>query len=307
MLIKRLTFLLFFISQPAFSDWDLAVSVGYGQRNNPLIQSELIETLVNIDVAWYGERLFFDNGDFGATLASNQHWQLNLVAQINNERTFFSKTNTRFVTLSGSQVGTNNPPDPVVNPDDGLDSNPPTSNPGTGDEGSEGNDDDSGGGRDDDDTPQVTLNVEVPDRNFALESGLEAIYSISDRKSLYAAVLTDVSNQHNGTRAYLSYQQHWLHGRWFTHVNTGIKWQDENINTYYFGVTQEEASSQLKAYSSESGANYYGSVLFSYAIAPRWFWGTRLAYEQLADAIADSTIVDNDAVYTVFTGIKYQF
>src|SRR4051794_14715278 len=45
--------------------WRLGVALGYGERTNPLIQSKKIPVLVDVDIAWFGERWFFDNGDVG--------------------------------------------------------------------------------------------------------------------------------------------------------------------------------------------------------------------------------------------------
>src|SRR6185503_3572374 len=48
--------------------WRLGVALGYGQRTNPLIQSDDIPVIVDLDIAWFGERWFFDNGDLGFSL-----------------------------------------------------------------------------------------------------------------------------------------------------------------------------------------------------------------------------------------------
>ncbi len=79
------------------SNWRLGVALGYGIRTNPLIQSDDIPILVDLDVAWFGERFFFDNGDVGLTLADNEELTLSLVARFNSDRVFFGKTDTRIV------------------------------------------------------------------------------------------------------------------------------------------------------------------------------------------------------------------
>lgn len=81
------------------SNWRLGVALGYGVRSNPLVQSDDIPIVVDLDIAWFGERWFFDNGDLGLTFADNDALTASVVARINSDRVFFGKTDTRFVNL----------------------------------------------------------------------------------------------------------------------------------------------------------------------------------------------------------------
>jgi outer membrane protein len=82
------------------SPWRLGVALGYGERSNPLAQSEDIPIVVDLDIAWFGERLFFDNGDLGLTFADNRLVTASVVGRVNSDRVFFGRTNTRFVNVS---------------------------------------------------------------------------------------------------------------------------------------------------------------------------------------------------------------
>jgi len=86
-------------AQPEESRWRLGIGLGYGLRSNPLVQSDDIPIFVDIDIAWFGERLFFDNGDFGLTLVDNEFVTASVVGRANSDRVFFGKTDTRFVTV----------------------------------------------------------------------------------------------------------------------------------------------------------------------------------------------------------------
>ncbi len=79
------------------SRWRLGVALGYGIRSNPLVQSDDIPIIVDLDIAWFGDRWFFDNGDLGLTVADNDAMTVSLVARVNSDRVFFGKTDTRFV------------------------------------------------------------------------------------------------------------------------------------------------------------------------------------------------------------------
>jgi len=81
------------------SRWRLGAAIGYGLRTNPLVQSDDIPIIVDVDIAWFGEHVFFDNGDLGLTFANNNAVTASLVARLNSDRVFFGKTDTRFVTV----------------------------------------------------------------------------------------------------------------------------------------------------------------------------------------------------------------
>ena len=81
------------------SNWRLGAALGYGIRSNPLVQSDDIPIVVDLDIAWFGERWFFDNGDLGLTFADNDTLTASVIARVNSDRVFFGKTETRYVNL----------------------------------------------------------------------------------------------------------------------------------------------------------------------------------------------------------------
>jgi len=88
----------------AGSLWEIGIAMGYGERTYPLVQSDDIDILVDIDIAWYGDRWFFDNGDVGFTVRDGRRTTLNLIGRLNSDRIFFSKTDTEHVSLFGFGV-----------------------------------------------------------------------------------------------------------------------------------------------------------------------------------------------------------
>ena len=79
------------------SRWRLGAALGYGERSNPLIQSDDIPIYVDVDIAWFGDSFFFDNGDLGLTIADSAYVTTSIVARFNSDRVFFGNTDTRFV------------------------------------------------------------------------------------------------------------------------------------------------------------------------------------------------------------------
>lgn len=84
------------------SRWRLGAALGYGQRGNPLVQSDDIPILVDVDVAWFGDRWFFDNGDLGITLVDDSRLTASVVARWNSDRVFFDRTDVRFVSVDAA-------------------------------------------------------------------------------------------------------------------------------------------------------------------------------------------------------------
>jgi outer membrane protein len=96
-------------AQPQQADesrWRLGAAFGYGERTNPLVQSDDIPIVVDFDIAWFGDRWFFDNGDGGVTFADNDALTASVVGRFNSDRVFFGRTDTRFVTVDalGAQL-----------------------------------------------------------------------------------------------------------------------------------------------------------------------------------------------------------
>ena len=79
------------------SRWRLGAALGYGVRSNPLVQSDDIPIVVDVDIAWFGDHWFFDNGDLGLTFADSDALTANLVARVNSDRVFFGNSDSRFV------------------------------------------------------------------------------------------------------------------------------------------------------------------------------------------------------------------
>ncbi len=86
------------------SRWQLGFALGYGLRTNPLVQSDDLPIVIDIDIAWFGDRFFFDNGDLGFTFADNDKITSSLVARVNSDRVFFGRTDTRFVTVDSAGI-----------------------------------------------------------------------------------------------------------------------------------------------------------------------------------------------------------
>jgi outer membrane protein len=255
--------------------WRIGFGAGYGQRTNPLINSDDIPVYGILQFSYFGEHFFFDNGDIGWFMASGRDWSANLIAGVGGERSFFSY-------LNDSSVGF--APGDFSGP--ALEESPPEN-----------------GGPDE---TQEYKEPEAPDRDFVIDGGLELLYNWRQTE-VQLQLLTDISDKHNGQEAWLSWG---LPGQWGNLAfspSIGVTWMSEDAADYYYGVRGSEAQPGLPAYDVGAAFNYFARVSLSYRLSEHWQVVSVLQYEKLAGEISDSPSVEEDHVTTSFLGLYYEF
>lgn len=294
------------LAQEDERSWSLGIALGYGERSNPLISGESIDINTVVDFSWYGDRFFFDNGDFGYLLAEQRNYSFSLIATVNNERNFYNY-------LTGRTFGL----DSMLDNRFGL-SGSTVAGPETGTVGTVGKDPETSLTASVTSAPGSTslvpdfapeyanLNTELPDRDFAVNSGIEFLY-ISPWGDVQAQVLSDVSSTHDGQEAWLS----WSHP-WYTRSNEftltlGLEWKSSNLVSYYYGVREDEAFFGRDFYEGGSGTNGFVRFAARHAFSPHWNLVGMIEREYLSSAISNSPIVDDTQVDTFFAGLFYQF
>ncbi len=102
MLVRTALLALFFASTCASaseSPWRLGAALGYGERSNPLVLSDDVPIVLDLDIAYFGKRFFFDNGDVGFTFVDNASATVSLMGRFRSDRVFFGRTDTKFVSF----------------------------------------------------------------------------------------------------------------------------------------------------------------------------------------------------------------
>ncbi len=256
---------------PSNKNWSLGLALGAGQRSNPLISGDDIDLWWTLDFAWFGERWFFDNGDLGYLMKDHSAFTLNWVARVNTERAFFSGISEGL--FRGVEFGADSPA-----LEQGQDSPEPVR-----------------------DTA-----VNIPDRDYALETGLE-ILTDGLWGNIHAQLLADVSGVHNGYEAWLSYSTDWIRGRWHISPSVSVNWKSQKQNNYYYGVRASEAQSNLNVYRADSGFNTSAKLSAVYYISERWRFFATANVEKINDSAADSPLLKDDEIVSYFAGIHYAF
>ena len=256
---------------PVERNWRFGIGLGYGMRTNPLVQSDDIPILVDLDIAWFGKRFFFDNFDLGFALADNRWFTANAVARVNSDRVFFGKTNTKYVNFRLTSFG----PVPIADPATGAIV----------------------------DTPQP---LTVPDRDYAIEMGIEFLMDGEWGQATLRG-FHDVSDTHDGFELSADYSYRWTVGRLSVSPSLGLSYKSDKLSDYYWGITPKESGSTLTAYQAEGGLDWEVGLRSNYYLTKT----TRLAlsanYERLHDSVAMSPIVAEDHVIGYFAGVAWEF
>jgi outer membrane protein len=259
-------------SQPRESNWRFGLALGLGQRTNPLIQSDDIPVFVDVDLAWFGKRWFFDNGDLGFELLNNPRFTTNIVARVNSDRTFFSKTNTRGVTFAYQGGGLTAPVQDPLTGDQLVD----------------------------------PIEVKVPKRDYAIELGFETLLDGEWGQATFHA-FRDVSGTHDGFELAADYNYHFSKGRFSIAPSVGVTYKSDKLSDYYWGVHKEESSFVLPAYRADGGLSFEAGLRTSYYLTKKTRLAVTVNYERLQDSVALSPIVEQDYVFGYFAGISWQF
>jgi outer membrane protein len=255
------------------SHWRLAAALGYGMRSNPLIQSDDIPVIVDLDVAWFGKRWFFDNGDVGLTFSEGARSTTSLVARLNSDRVFFGKTDTRFVNFAYAGGGATTP---LVGTDTGAL------------------------------VAEQPVEVRIPDRNYAIEVGVESLID-GDWGVATLRAFHDVSGTHGGYELSAYYSRRWIAGRLSFTPTVGVAYKSARLNDYYWGVHADEASPALPEYRADDGFGFEGGLVANYHLSRNLRIALSVNYERLADEVAASPLAEDEYVFAYFSGLAWTF
>jgi len=87
-------------------EWDLSVSLGLGERSNPVKRADDIPLVVVPQISYYGRRFFLNNLELGYTLYEGEAHTVNVIATPGYDRVFFVRDDPQnfFVTTAGGAM-----------------------------------------------------------------------------------------------------------------------------------------------------------------------------------------------------------
>jgi len=84
--------------------WEIGVSLGFGQRSNPVAGKSDIPLVVIPRISYYGRRFFLENLDLGFTLHEDDTNTFNLVATPGYDRVFFHRNDLQNIFIPGTNA-----------------------------------------------------------------------------------------------------------------------------------------------------------------------------------------------------------
>jgi len=257
----------------AVGEWNIGVSLGAGVRSNPVQGSSDIPLVVIPHISYYGKRFFLDNLELGVTLHETDTNTFNLIAAPGYDRVFFVRNDLQNLFVGGATNG-------LVATDK---------------------------------APQLTEVFPVKHRSTTYLVGPEWSFE-HGRFTGQLDALREVTGVHDGYEVRAAAAVAIMPGeaslagasgsspskgrpKGALTASTGFTWKSAEVVRYYYGVEG--------LYAPGSALNPFIKVGYSRPLADRWTFTAFAHYEYLGSAIADSPIVTDHGVTTVFAGVVF--
>lgn len=147
----------------------------------------------------------------------------------------------------------------------------------------------------------------MDDRDFSIDAGLAGAYRNERVGQFDLSVVTDVLGRSGGSEIELGYTA-LFRAAGFTFIpSVAVKWLDDDLVDYYYGVRDEEALPGRPAYRGDSAVVPELSVTAMRPLSEHWTLYARAGHAWLPSEIADSPIVEDDARTTLAFGVGYEF
>lgn len=271
------------------------VALGYGRLDNPLVAAPDTQFYAYPQFAWYGERFYFDNGDFGYTLVDDGHWLINLTTGFSQDSFYFQDwggSSFALPVFAISRVSYEYLPEDMPVDD-------PQAQPGAAEGGASA-------------APPAEEPVLVGERQLAMPhawawlAGPEVQY-FWDADEVAVRLLQDVSTVHNGTLLNLRYGHRFEFGRWTLSTRLGLDWKSRELVDHYYSVTPETNPVSYTAYDAKATVDSIVQLSASYPLDAHWRVLVQGEYRRLGDGIADSPRVTERNLTHYFLGLGYAF
>jgi outer membrane protein len=110
--------------------------------------------------------------------------------------------------------------------------------------------------------------------------------------------LYEVTGRHDGFEVRAAAAAPIIQSRNSLVFSTGATWKSDRLVNYYYGVEP--------LYEPHSALNPFVKLAYTRPLSSRWTFGASVHYEFLGNAIADSPIIVEGHVMTVFAGFMYK-
>lgn len=257
----------------AVGHWNFSVALGAGVRTNPLVHGTDIPLVVIPQFSYYGKRVFIENLDVGVTLVEGDTQTFSLVASPGYDRVFFYRSDLQNIFLGGLPGSSASPGGASASPG-GANASTPGS------------------------PAQKPEAFPSRPRQVTYLAGPEWTFK-SGGVSAQVDFLHEITGRNHGDEVRAALAVPMTRARNPVTVTVGLTWKSAAIVNYYYGAPN--------IYEGGSAVNPFVKLGYTRRLTPHWRLTALAQYEYLDKAIADSPIVAQHYVATVFAGATYEF
>jgi outer membrane protein len=145
----------------------------------------------------------------------------------------------------------------------------------------------------------------MDDRDFSVDAGVAAAWRDDDVGQFELSAVTDVLDRSGGEELELGYTALFRAGGFTFVPQLAVRWQDEDLVDYYYGVRPDEALPGRPEYHPGSALTPELSVLAQRPLSKRWTLFARVGHMWLPSEVRDSPIVDDAGRTTLALGVGY--
>ncbi|MGS2721679.1 MipA/OmpV family protein [Paraglaciecola aestuariivivens] len=247
------------------------MAFGLGVKTNPLVDGDNIPLVALLDLAWYGDKAYFDNGELGYQWYSQTNFAFESFLRLDEERAFFSFVHPANLLFNSDNLFPS-----------GADNQLPT-------------------------PPQARLSInQINKRDWAINAGLRGhYYTINGEWAL--SVEQDISQVHQGNKLSLSYQHHWQFQQTQITLQLGSHWKSRQLIDYYYGVSKQDTDLRQFHFNGQAGWQHFIGLNLLKPINEKWSWIAQMQHRVLPDSLTASPLIKENSINKLFVGVAYRF
>ena len=157
-------------------------------------------------------------------------------------------------------------------------------------------------GYDSKDSPYL---VGMEDRRASLDLGLASMWTSPRLGALELSAAADALDRSGGFEVAAAWTGRFAAGGWTFLPSASLRWQDDRMLDYYYGVRSSEARAGRVAYSADAAVTPEVSLLATRPLGLRWNLFARAGHAWLPSQVRDSPVVDTSSSTSLFLGLGY--
>lgn len=145
----------------------------------------------------------------------------------------------------------------------------------------------------------------MADRRASLDLGVASTWTSQRLGALELSAAADALDRSGGFELAAAWTGRFAAGDWTFFPGASVRWQDEKMVDYYYGVRASEAVVGRAAYSADAAVTPDVSLLATRPLGERWSLFARASHAWLPSEVTDSPLVDRNGSTSLFVGIGY--